>query len=458
MATSITDVRLELPSLAEVWSVLTLDAGFNSAVVILGTTCLGVGAGIVGTFALLRKRALMADTLAHCSLPGLCIAFIVATALGFAGRSLEVLLLGATLSGTLGVLCVQVLTRYTRLSEDTAMGAVLSVFFGLGVVLLSYIQSLGTGSEGGLQHFIYGQTAAMNMNDAVLTMVVAFAAVVVAGLFLKEFRLVCFDENFARAQGWPVAKIDLLMMILLVTVTVIGLQAVGLILIIALIVVPAASARFWTEKMNLMTALAGLFGALSGYFGASVSTLLPRAPAGSVIVLTSGVIFLVSFLFAPPRGVLALAWRRMQLSMSVSRDHLLRAVYEILEARGGLRSEAANLDELRLLKQQPRMRLYLWLLLLQRQGLFVFDFAQKSVAFTARGLREARRLTRRHRLWEEYLLAYSAIASNHVDYSADAVEHVLSAELVRELETALRNKGRMPEELAQPKSVHPVVA
>ena len=202
------------PDLAEVAAVLTLQGGYNTNVVLVGVSLLGAAAGVVGTFAVLRRRALMSDTLSHATLPGICLAFLVAVALGLDARSLPVLLAGATVSGVVGMLTVQAVVRYTRLPEDAAMGAVLSVFFGLGFVLLSHIQTLGTGAEGGIAKFIYGQTATMSAGEATAIALIAAATTLGAALLFKEFRLACFDREFASAQGWPVTLIDLLMMAL----------------------------------------------------------------------------------------------------------------------------------------------------------------------------------------------------------------------------------------------------
>jgi manganese/zinc/iron transport system permease protein len=290
-----------LPTLLELLRVLGFQAGYNTSIVLLGVSLLGIAAGVVGTFAMLRKRALMSDTLSHASLPGIATAFLAAVALGASGRSLWLLLGGAAASGIVGVLTVQFIVRNTRLPPDAAMGAVLSVFFGIGFVLLSYIQTLDTGDQGGVAKFIYGQTATMTALEATSIAVVALLAVVAAAALFKEFRLVCFDPEFADAQGWSVSLIDLLMMALVVAVTVIGLRAVGLILIIALVIIPPAAARFWTERLGTMTLIAALFGGLSGYLGAAASALLPRFPAGAVIVLVAGALFPSAF--CSPRRV-----------------------------------------------------------------------------------------------------------------------------------------------------------
>ena len=312
-ATSLSPVSYDWPPLHEVLAVLTLNAGYNAASVVVGTMLLGIAAGMVGTFALLRKRALMSDALSHATLPGIGAAFIIATALGAGGRSLPVLIAGAAASGIAGVLFAQFIVANSRLRQDVAIGVVLSVFFGLGVVLLSYIQTMQTGSQGGLHHFILGQTAALKRSDALLMGGIAlFVLLATTGLF-KEFRLICLDEDFARVQDWPVARIDLLMMTLVVVVTVVGLQAVGLLLIVAFVIIPPTAARFWTERLGAMTLLAAGFGGLSGYLGSSASALLPDLPTGAVIVLVSGLIFVVSMLLAPGRGVVADVLRRLRM-------------------------------------------------------------------------------------------------------------------------------------------------
>ena len=220
---TLADVSVAWPAWSEVLRVLTFRAGYNSAVVLAGATLLGLAAGVIGTFSVLRKRALVSDALAHSALPGIALAFLWGVYWQSDARRVPLLLLGAAISGVLGILCIQIITRTTRLREDTAIGAVLSVFFGVGVVLLSFIQSLGTGQEGGLHHLIYGQTAALRLADAHLTMIVASLIVIIAALCIKEFRLICFDAEFAGAQGWSVSKIDLLMMGSIVLVTVVGL-------------------------------------------------------------------------------------------------------------------------------------------------------------------------------------------------------------------------------------------
>lgn len=427
-----------LPTLDEIARVLTFRAGANTATVLLGVTVLGVAAGVVGVFALLRKRALMADALSHATLPGVALAFLAAVALGFTGRSLPILLLGAAITGVLGVLAVQLLLRVTRLREDAAIGIVLSVFFGLGIVLLSVVQNSASGNAAGLNHFIYGQTAAMRPSDAALMGAIALASILLAALFLKEFALVCFNDAFAKVDGWPVSIIDLLMMALVVVVVVAGLQAVGLILVIAMLILPPVAARFWTERLWLLVVLAGLLGGLSGYLGASISALLPRKPAGAVIVLTSGVIFALSMFLAPSRGVLATSLRRASLRVRIAREHLLELAHE----HNGALSRADFLAFTRL-RRWPAWFRPIVLTSSRIRGLATITSG--TITLTQRGVAAGARVARNHQLWEEYLVRYADVAPSHVDWSVDQVEHVLSEDLIHELELALRARGvRIP--------------
>lgn len=429
------------PTLTEIVRTLTLTAGFNARVVVLSAALLGIGAGLIGCFALLRKRALMGDALAHATLPGIAMAFIIASSLGLRARSLGVLLPGAAIAGVAGVLCVQILVRRTRLREDAAIGIVLSGFFGLGVTLLSFIQSGNYADSGGLNTFIYGQTAAMLPRDALLMGAIALLAIIASLLLHKEFALVAFNEDFARVQGWPTHTLDLALMGLVVLVTVVGLQAVGLLLIVALLIIPPAAASFWTARLRTMVALSGVFGGLSGYLGASVSALSPRMPAGAVIVLTGGVLFLLSMLLAPRGGLVADRLRTLALRRRVAREHWLRELYEAHERAGA----PAPLPLKRLAACAPGLGSVLAKLELRRSGLIVIRGG--AVTLSERGLSEGARVTRNHRLWEQYLITYADLAPSHVDLSADLVEHVLSPDLVAQLEDALRRRGALPERL-----------
>jgi manganese/zinc/iron transport system permease protein len=298
---------------------LLLDSGYNAALVTLGAALLGIAAGSAGAFLFLRKRALVSDAVAHATLPGVGLAFMIMVAFGGSGRNLVGLLLGSALSASLGLLAVEWITRRTRLAEDAAIGAVLSVFFGFGVVLLTIIQTMARGTQAGLEGFLLGSTAGMLFQDAVVIAVGGALAVAAVAVMRRPMTLVSFDPDFAAASGIDVRAIDLAMMGLVMAVTVIGLKIVGLILVVAMLIVPAVAARFWTDRTERVIAIAGAVGGVSGYVGAALSASAPDLPTGPLIVLVCFLLFAVSLLFAPGRGLLAAVLRHRQFQVKVHR-------------------------------------------------------------------------------------------------------------------------------------------
>jgi manganese/zinc/iron transport system permease protein len=329
---------------------LLLQLGYNATLVAIGATLLGIAAGVTGTFLFLRKRALVSDAISHATLPGVCLAFIIMVALGGDGRNLVGLLAGSAISAMIGLLCLSWLTRHTRLAEDAAIGAVLSVFFGLGIVLLTVIQTMGSGRQAGLEGFLLGSTAGMLWADA---MVIAVGGAVTLALILllrRPMTLVAFDPDYAAARGLPVDRIDLAMMGLVMAVTVVGLKIVGLILIVALLIIPPVTARFWTERSDRVVLLGGVFGGVSGYIGAALSASAPNLPTGPIIVLVGFSFFAASLLLAPNRGVLAAILRHLRFQRLVHlRQGLLalaqgQPIYESLTLRLLRRAGLARAD------------------------------------------------------------------------------------------------------------------
>ncbi|MEK9646586.1 MAG: iron chelate uptake ABC transporter family permease subunit [Alphaproteobacteria bacterium] len=308
--------------------ILLFRSGYNTSAVLAGVIALGAGGGVIGVFSFLRKRALISDAISHATLPGVALGFLVTLSLGGTGREPGVLMAGAAITGALGVFAVQLIRDHTRLPEDAAIGTVLSVAFGLGIVLLSHIQTLETGSRAGLNSFLLGSTAAITADEALLIAVASAATICAALLMTKEFGAVAFDEGFAAAQGWRVRRLDLAMLGLLLAIVAIGLKMVGLVLIIALVIIPPAAARFWTERLGRMTTLSGAFGALAGWIGGAVSALLPSMPAGALIVLAAASLFAFSLLFAPQRGVVSWSIRHLRLRWAVAANSALLALLE----------------------------------------------------------------------------------------------------------------------------------
>lgn len=310
----------------QVLQALTLGAGYNAALVTLGAAALGFAAGSGGSFLVLRGRALVSDAMAHATLPGVALAFMVMVALGGDGRWLPGLLAGSALSALVGLWVVDWITRRTRLPEDAAIGAVLGSFFGLGVVLLTVIQTMGQGRQAGLEGFLLGSTAGMLRQDALIIAVGGAAVVTAVWALRRPMTLVAFDAGFAAATGWNVARIDMAVMGIVTAVAVIGLKIVGLVLTVALLVIPAVTARFWTDRSGRLVWIAGGLGSVAGYVGAALSAASPALPTGPIIVLVSAGLFTLSLLLAPARGIVAAAARHRRYGVQVHRRQGLLAL------------------------------------------------------------------------------------------------------------------------------------
>ena len=431
---------LELPSWGEVVRVLTLQ-DYNTRIVIIGTTLLGLAAGLVGTFLLLRKRALLSDTLSHATLPGIALTFILVTWLGGDGKNLVALIIGAASFSVLGTISVIVVQKYSRLKDDAALGIVLSVYFGFGIALLGLATRMESGTAAGLSSFIYGKTASMLFFDALLIGVTALGSAIVCILLFKEFTLICFDYQYSATQGWPVVRLDFLMMTLVVVVTVIGLQAVGLILVVALLIIPPSAARFWTHSLKSMLILSGFFGALSGLLGSTFSALMANLPAGAVIVIMAAVVFMFSLAFGPASGLIHQMLDRSRLTRKVARENLLRKMYELYELHGTaeMENKAAPgfpIDDLLAARAWSPGRLRRTLNAARSAGMIESNGNQRF-SLTDKGLDEAYQIVRKHRLWEAYLITHADIAPSQVDWGADAIEHVLDREMILKLEKML---------------------
>ncbi|MGB7342926.1 MAG: iron chelate uptake ABC transporter family permease subunit [Pirellulaceae bacterium] len=423
---------------------------YNTRVVLLGVAVLGAGAGLVGSFTLLRKRALMGDALSHASLPGIALAFIIASLLGRDGKALPYLLGGATISGLLGVGAILWIRNKTRLKEDAALGIVLSVFFGAGVAMLGIVQQMESSSAAGLESFIYGKTASMGGNDAKLIIVASTIVIVVCLALFKELQILCFDEAFAGSRGFPIVGLDVVLMSMVVLITIVGLQAVGLILMIALMVIPAAAARFWTHVLWRMALYSVIIGTVGCLVGATFSAVFPNLPSGAMIVLVCSFFFFLSMMFGTSRGVVIRSFRRRRLNRRIGRQHLLRAIYERLEPNtmiAGQKSTRFDSKASVTVQELLPMRSWGWGRLLptirKAQEDELLRLSGDDVYLTRSGFVEAARLTRQHRLWEMYLIAYADVAPGLVDRGADDIEHVLGPEIVDQLEDLLEEQQMM---------------
>ena len=408
----------------------------NIRYVALGCMLLGAVSASVGSFAFLRKQALVGDAVAHALLPGICVAFLLVGKKMFAG-----LLLGAFLSGLLALTCIQYLVRHSKLKQDASIALVLSVFFGCGIFILTSIQQSGNAAQSGLNSFLFGKAAALLSTDMWLFFGLAAIVIVAVWLFFKEFTLLCFDTLYARSLGLPVGVINGLLTVITLLCIVLGIQAVGVVLVAALLITPAAAAHFWTVKLRSFLLLSACFGTAAGLIGAYVSYALPQMPTGPWIVLVLSVIAIVSFLLAPKRGALARWWTLRQARQKMQEENILKTFYQLGEARQDFfttRTASSLLQRRSSTKQALRAG----------SGRLVGrSYLRPEVdgwQLSPKGLTAAKQIVRQHRLWELYLSQHLHISTEEVHEKAERIEHVLDKSLVEELDQLLAHPKTDP--------------
>ena len=401
----------------------------NIVAVVIGAVLLTASSAVVGTFTFLKKKALVGDAVAHSVLPGICLAFILS------GTKNPIwMILGAFLTGWISLVIIDNITTKSKIKEDTAIALILSVFFGIGILMLTNIQHSGNPAQTGLDSFLFGKAAALVGKDLITFGIVAVILIVTVALFFKELKLIAFDSNYAKALGLPVKWLDLLLTSLTVLAVVTGIQAVGVVLMAAMLITPAAAARFWTNDVFKMTLIAAIMGGISGLSGAYVSYVAPAMPTGPWIVMIISAIALISFFVAPRRGIFSRSLQQRKLQHLIMDENLLKELYHLGEKdrdpyKG--RSVSEIIEE----RYFPRKPLIAALRRLRRQGFLKEKSGQWS--YTEAGKLKGQRVVKLHRLWELYLSKYMKIAPDHVHEDAETIEHIITPELEETLERML---------------------
>ena len=402
----------------------------NVVSVVVGCVLLTASAAVVGTFTFLKKKALVGDAVAHAVLPGVCLAFLLV-----GNKNPSVLIIGAFVTGWIALVVMDAISAYSKLKEDTAIALVLSVFFGFGILLLTYIQHTGNAAQTGLSSFLFGKAAALVGQDLWTFGVVAVLLIALVTLFFKELKLMAFDESFARSIGLPIRALNLLLTSLTVLAVVTGIQAVGVVLMAAMLITPPAAARYWTDDIVRMTLLAAFLSALAGVVGAYISFVAPNMPTGPWIVMVISIIALFSFFFAPKRGILFRYLEQQKLQRSLLEENLLKELYRLGEKDQELYS-FRSIDAITEYRTFPRRPLRQAFNRLQRKGLLEMR-RPSEIRLTTAGKEKGQRVVKLHRLWELYLSKYMKIAPDHVHEDAETIEHIITPELEKMLENLM---------------------
>lgn len=402
---------------------------------LIGSILLGICCGLMGTFLVVRKLALMGDALSHAVLPGVVLGF-----LWHMTKDPVAIFISASVVGLLGAGCVQLIRTTTKHKEDAALGFVLASFFALGICFSSMLKG---SARSGLDKFMFGQAAAMGQSDVNLLAVVTVITVAAVLLLYKEFKITSFDPGFARSVGMRTQLFHYGLMMLLAFAIVSSLQAVGVVLVSAMLVIPAATAFLLTDRFSVMLLLSAAFGLGAGVCGAFFSFVGRNLPTGPFMVLSAAVLFLGALFFGPRHGIVSRWWLQRSRSERIRRENTLKAIYHALEERE-FTGDQVSVSELAERRRETLEDAKSQLVQLRRHELASLSDDGDSATLTPAGWQRACEIVRNHRLWELYLTNAAHIAADHVHEDAEKIEHVLGEESVRQLEKRLNYATKDP--------------
>jgi manganese/zinc/iron transport system permease protein len=428
-----------LARLAEFFAQLFDDKVTGTDLVVWGSLLLGVTCGVLGCFIVLRRQSLLGDAIGHAVLPGVCVGFL------FAGtRTTPLLLIGAMVSGLLAAALISVLQRTTVLKTAECMGVVFTGFYGVGIVLLKMLQNSGRSGQAGLDKFLFGQIVGISASDVAYMAVVAAVSLAAVVALWRTLAVSTFDEGFAHSIGLPVRAIHYMLVGLLTVAIVISIQAVGVVLVSAMLITPAATAYLLTDRLHRMAVLAGAFGAAAGLAGAMLSLLGPDLPTGAFMVLSASGLFAAAFLLSPRHGVaprLVRVWQRQRRTQA---ENLLRTLYVMAERRGDWgRDRRFGATDVAAVRHESPAHVRRLAKLAAARG-WVDAASPDPIVLTDAGVAEATRVVRNHRLWELFLTQEAKLAADHVHADAERIEHVLPPDVLRRLEQMLERPTTDP--------------
>lgn len=397
----------------------------NVRLVVLGMILISSSAAVVGTFAFLQKKALVGDAVAHALLPGIAIAFMLS-----GSKNPWILIGGALISGWISLFLIEYLSHKTKLKSDASIALVLSVLFGLGILLLTHIQHSGVGNQSGLDKFLFGKAASITSDDLWAFGSVSILIIALTILFFKAFKLMSFNRDYAVTIGLPVKWLSFTLNTLLVLAIVAGIQAVGVVLMAALLIAPAAAARSWTNNLSTMIGISVVIGSLSAIVGSFISYTHANMPTGPWIVVALTFFTILSLLFAPQKGVLARVSQQKNNRKKILTENILKSFYHLTENREDPYVSFSP-NDIKAKRSFTDQELQLGLKLLVKK-LFLIP-SDASFKLSQSGFEDAKRVVRLHRLWEMYLTQRLNMKSDHIHPNAETIEHIITPELEKEL-------------------------
>lgn len=403
--------------------------------VLCGVTLVGATSAYMGVYAVLRRESLSGDTLSHALLPGICAGFVLST-----GSNFQAVLLGATLSGALALAALWAIKRFSFLPGESAQALVLSTFFAAGLLWLTHLQQQGVEGVSALRHFLFGQAAAITAADLPGYALVSGVVVALISLHSRLLATHAFDPVFFGVRGFSQAHVNRVAAIALLLAVALGVQAVGVVLISALLVTPAAVARLWTHRLPVMSRLAVALGIVGAWAGTWISFSMANMPTGPWVVLVMAGVLLASFALRPGEGILIRRIKRHALRKRMERENMLKAFFHHAERNHSNQVPVAYLCQL---FDASSLAVENKLNALHKKG-WVHPSKTGFWELTASGQQLASALVRRHRLYELYLSRRLNLPGDHVHQTADAMEHLLTPELEALLTAELGPAERDP--------------
>ncbi len=387
---------------------------------LIASITIGISCGLIGTYIMLRRMSLIGDALAHAVLPGVVISFIIA------GKSEVTLFFGAVAAGILTVLLIGFVNRNSRIKEDTSIGIIFTGAFALGILLVSQLKQVHID----LSSYLFGDVLGVSSGDIILSGVIMFIIILVITLFYKQLLITSFDPTMAMTIGISTTFVHYMLMTLLSMSIVAGLQSVGVILIIAMLITPPATAYLLSDNLKKILIISSVLGMISSVIGLYLSYHFNFA-SGASIVLVAVVIFLLTFLFSPKEGVVTKLIRRMESSKQVLADDVIKLVYRIREgsSKTEIFDKISNSLGVSASKIKPAIKILI------TNG-FISE-SNGSFNITQEGSKYALKLIRKHRLWETYITKEHVTGMEHIHPEAEKIEHLLPEELVNELDEEL---------------------
>ncbi len=424
---------------------------YNSRIVIVSLLIYGLGSGMVGVYMMLSKRSMIADAFSHATLPGIVVAFLISSLLGNNQyKNIWLLLFGALLSTFAALLLIQFFHKFTFLKNDAIFGIIISVFFGVGIVFMSIASKINAGSASGLLSYIYGNPTSLQKIDTIFFLICSIIIIVFVIAYRRQLLISCFDPRYGQAIGINTRHVDFFLLAITLVQTIVGIQAMGIILASAILIIPPVSAHFWSYSLRKIMIISIFFCTSSVVIGGIASATYTFLPAGATIILVAEVFFIISVLFGSNKGIIRRAIDTLLFRIKIISQHILRQMYEFFEEKyiqSSENNDIHNVYETVIQHGKMKVQELKHMLAISAFSFTTVIFLLKKcklvtqvyddILFTRKGFLQATKFVRNHRLWEMYLLKNTQASTEDIDFSADAVEHVLGEETVQELEQAL---------------------